>query len=176
MVIFHYWIVVCTNTPWYVHIEAEVSMVDLASSKCFTKLCTIFLTLTEPRANAQLVVKSVVIPNQDPRTNSKRTAPQSTYNTCSDFHLLGLLRRPSIAISSPHRQINRAMPEVRRAACMVCLLLYVVGGLGPKRIVLSAVSRRRKPGGWHSVNFGSTLFGQGSLVPPCLSFLSLLSR
>ena len=51
-----------TNTLCYVHIEAEVSMVDLASSKCFTKLCQNILTLTEPRANAQLVVKSVVIP------------------------------------------------------------------------------------------------------------------
>ena len=43
-------------------IEAKVSMVDLASSKCFTKLCKNILTLTEPRANAQLVVKGVVIP------------------------------------------------------------------------------------------------------------------
>ena len=51
-----------TNTPFYVHIEAEVSMVDLASLMCFTKLCKNILTLTKPRANAQLVVKSVVIP------------------------------------------------------------------------------------------------------------------
>ena len=51
-----------TNTPCYVHIEAEVSIVDLANAKCLTKLCKNILTLTEPRANAQLVVKSVVIP------------------------------------------------------------------------------------------------------------------
>ena len=38
-------------------------MVDLASSKCFTKLCKNISTLTEPRANAQLVVKSAVIPS-----------------------------------------------------------------------------------------------------------------
>ena len=31
MAMFHYWIVVRTNTPCYVHIEAEVSTVDVAS-------------------------------------------------------------------------------------------------------------------------------------------------
>ena len=59
MAIFHIWIVVWTNTTCYVHIEAEVSMVDLASSKCFTELCKHILTLTEPRANAQLVVPNI---------------------------------------------------------------------------------------------------------------------
>ena len=48
----------------YVHIEAEVSMVDVASLICFTKLCTNILILTKPRANAQRVVKSVVIPSR----------------------------------------------------------------------------------------------------------------
>ena len=40
----------------------------------------------------------------------------------------------------------------------VCLLLCVVGGLSPKRIVPSAVFRRRKPGGDSLV----------TLVPPGL--------
>ena len=38
-------------------------MVDVASLICFTKLCKNILILTKPRANAQRVVKSVVIPN-----------------------------------------------------------------------------------------------------------------
>ena len=53
-----------TNTPCYVHIEAEVSMVDVASLICFKKLCKNILILMKPRANAQLVVKSVVIPGE----------------------------------------------------------------------------------------------------------------
>ena len=46
-----------------VHIEAEVSMVDVASLMCFTKLCKNILILTKLHANAQRVVKGVVIPN-----------------------------------------------------------------------------------------------------------------
>ena len=49
--------------PDHWHIAKCRYLVDLASSKCFTKLCKNMLTLTEPRANAQLIVKSVVMPN-----------------------------------------------------------------------------------------------------------------
>ena len=80
MAIFHNWIVVRTNTPFYVHIEAELSMVDLASLICFTKnLCKNILTLTKPRANAQLVVKSV----------------------CSTYCALLLLPHPALSPSMP---------------------------------------------------------------------------
>ena len=41
-----------------------MSMVDVASLICFTRLCKNILILTKPRANAQRVVKSVVIPNR----------------------------------------------------------------------------------------------------------------
>ena len=110
-----------------------------------------------PPHMGRLLRCSSPIDDQDSRTNSKRTVPQSTYSTCSDFHLLWLLRRLSIAISSPHRQINRAMPEVRRAACMVCLLLYVVGGLGPiESVLFSALSSAGESLVVTSVYFGST--------------------
>ena len=49
----------------YVHIEAEVSMVNLAGARCFARSHKNILILTKLRANAQRVVKSVVIPSGD---------------------------------------------------------------------------------------------------------------
>ena len=53
-----------------------MSMVDVASLICFTKLCKNIIILTKPRANAQRVVKSVVIPSGVPSVAAQGAAAE----------------------------------------------------------------------------------------------------
>ena len=63
---------------------------------------------------------------QDPRTNSKRTVPRSTYSTCSDFHLLIETPQHCHLITSSPDQFELCL-RCDAMSLHVCLLLCVVG-------------------------------------------------
>ena len=107
------------------------------------------------------------IDDQDSCINSKRTVPQSTYSTCSDFHLLDW----DAPVLPSHRLIARLIELCLRCDALPTRLSAPVHcrRIKPKAYCSQRCHSPAKTWWWHLV----------TLVPPCLSkdltraFLSL---